>query len=596
MAVRKLAAILACTTSLATGSAAFAASVPCAPTLVNIDPADTMTCVGVNDLGPTGITSVQSGTLFINGTLTNDTTDIAAPAALGGSGTINSDVNVSGVLIASPGNLTVNGDLTFQSGSALSVTLGGGTSTNVAVSGNTVIFSGADVIITGDLTQDTTSTILTSGGLVHGSFDQVVDENGNEVFFEALSAPNEVGLMKIATVGVGQVITQAGIGVNLDAHRGMMNTIHARIDHRYRESARSGTPKRSGFDTIPLVSTNALMNSQIDGLSSSLWPSLVNGGLADNARLPEFAQQMITEDRSAAEKMRSTMSAVPRLQISTNYGGMWFEGFGVSAKQTELDNVTGYKSTSGGFSLGLDSHAADNWIFGGMIGYGVSDAELDHKAGGLDGDTIYTGIYMANISTTHFANLFLTAAVTNFEAERAVSDGLVNAIAEDDFGTYMWDARLELGRTFGFLDDDFIRPNVAFEYTSIFQDDYLDDGAGVVPGLLIEDQTTRMVRTEAQLDMLFGSQSFDDDGWSARIFLGVAHEIYLDNRQTNAFLQGFSNPITMTTGEDQRTFGMVGGSISFAVNQRLRTQISYQGEVNTEFERHNFVAGFSVAW
>lgn len=333
------------------------------------------------------------------------------------------------------------------------------------------------------------------------------------------------------------VPTQAAIGLSLDSHRGLLNTVHARIDHRYRESARRGTPK--------------------DG------------------EIPS--------------------SAPPRLRISTNYGGMWFESYGVVAEQDEFAGITGYKSKAGGASVGLDSHAADNWIFGGMVGYGVSDADLFHDNGYIEGDTVYTGIYMSNISTTHFANLFLTAAVTTFDAEREVTAGLLSGTAEDSFGSYMWDARLELGRTFGIFDDDFIRPNIAVEYTSAYHDDYMDDGAGVDPGLLIEEHTTKLVRSEAQVDLLIGSQSFEDDGWSSRLYVGVAHEIFLDDRFTEATVTGLA-PYTIGLGDDHRTMGIVGAALSFAVNQRMRTQLSYQGEVNTEFERHNVVLGFSVAW
>ena len=333
------------------------------------------------------------------------------------------------------------------------------------------------------------------------------------------------------------VPTQVAIGLNLDAHRGLLNTVHARIDHRYRESARRGTPKDGDIPT----------------------------------------------------------NAPPRLRISTNYGGMWFESYGVSTEQDELLGTTGYKGRAGGFSVGLDSHAADNWIFGGMVGYGISDADLLHDKGAIEGDTIYTGIYMSNISTTHFVNLFLTAAVSTFEAEREVTAGLFSDTADDEFGSYMWDARLELGRTFGIFGDDFIRPNIAVEYTSAFHDDYMDDGAGLDPGLMIEEHTTKLVRTEAQVDLLIGSQNFEDDGWSSRLYVGVAHEIFLDDRFTQANLMGLA-PYTLGLGDDHRTLGIIGGALSFAVNQRMRTQLSYQGEVNTEFERHNVVLGFSVAW
>lgn len=405
-------------------------------------------------------------------------------------------------------------------------------------------------------------------------------------------------------LGLDELPSQVAIGVNLDTHRGLLNTVHARIDHRYRESARMGTPRRSftfesedaygDYANAWSFSGASMMTGQLDTQFTALWPTASFEAMQETEHLPAMAA-ILQEDETRSGRMQNQMSASPRLRISRNYGGMWFEGFGLSAKQEEDVDLTGYKLRSGGFSVGLDSHAAENWIFGGMVGYSIGNADLFHDKGYVDGDTVYTGIYMANISTTHFANLFLTAAVTDFEAGRNVIALPAYGTARDEFGSYMWDARLELGRTFGMFDDDFIRPNIAIEYTSVFHDDYIDDGKSIVPGVMIEDHTTKLVRSEANVDMLFGSQTFDDHGWSSRIFVGVAHEIYLDSRETDVTVTGLA-PYKIGLGDDHRTFGMIGASLSLAVNQRMRTQLSYQGEANTDFERHNVVLGFSVAW
>lgn len=521
---------------------------------------------------------------------------VAAGSSLAGPAIIFDTVDNSGRLDTTAGNLTINGDLIFRSGSTLAVTLGGGTSTNAYVTGNTVIHDDTNIVLSGDLTQDIAVTILGTGGIISGAFNKVVDEDGNQLFYAAISTPDNVGMMKVATVGVGEVIHQAATGVMLDAHRGLLNTIHSRIDHRYRDSARR-TSKRDTFTEFDSLSSAALMSSQIDIYRSDLWHNELDRSLEYGRHTPGFISDLIASERTSDESIRRTLSALPRLQISSNYGGMWLEGFGVKSKQDAIRNSTGYTAKSGGVSLGLDSKAAKNWTFGGMIGYGLSNSELFNDAGSADGETVYSGLYMANISTTHYANLFLTAGVTKFEAERAVSDGVSEAIAEDEFGAYMWDARLELGRTFGVATNSYLRPNVAIEYISAYQDDYSDNGAGLVPGLRVEEHTTRQFRAEGQFDLLFGSDEVNDTGWSGRLYGGIAHEIYLDDMVTDAFLNGFAEPIIMATGaEYHRTFAMYGFSVSVAMNQRLRAYVSYQGERSSELRRNNFVAGFSVSW
>ncbi len=597
---RKSSVMSACSAALfclagLTGSEA--ASVPCDPTTVNIAPDDTMTCVGVDDLGPAGITSVLGGSLFIDGTLTNDFTNVSANASFGGMGTINGDVFVDGKLIASSGDLSINGNLSLANGSSLVVTLGGGTSTKVDVTGSATIDSGANIMLMGDLAQDAVVTVLTATGGVTGDFGGVTDAQGNLLQYATIANANDIQFgNSLVLIGVSEVIHQAATGVALDAHRGILNTIHARIDHRYRDSAYQRT-RRNTFAGNQMPSSGALMASQMNLQQSDLWRSDLSLAVQNDQYTPGFIADMIASEQTGSDRMHRTLSALPRLQVSSNYGGMWLEGFGMKSTQDPQDAVTGYRATASGASIGLDSRASNDWTFGGMVGYGISNVDLDHNAGDADGETVYVGAYMANISRTHYANLFVTAAVGQFDATRAVTDGVTSGKATDEFGSYMWDARLELGRTFGLSNNNFFRPNVAIEYISAYQDDYVDDGAGIVPGLMIDEHTTEIFRAEGQFDVLFGSMNIDDEGWSGRFFGGAAHEVLLDDLTTNAFITGFADPVSLSTSDDDhRTFAIYGASLSWALSQRMRAQFSYQGESNSDFVRHNLVAGFSIGW
>lgn len=582
---------------LAASNVAQAAAVACDPTTVNIAAEDTMTCAGVDDLGPTGITSVLNGNLIIDGTLTNDFTNVSSGATLGGMGTINGDVFVDGTLIASAGDLSITGNLSLASGSSLAVTLGGGTSTKVDVTGSATIDNGTNLMLMGDLAQDAVVTVLTATTGVTGDFENVTDDQGNLLAYATIAGANDVKFGNaLILVGVSEVVHQAVTGVTLDAHRGILNTIHARIDHRYRDSAHKRT-KRNSFAGYDATSSGTLMNSQLNGQKRNLWPSDLGNTIQNDPYTPGFVADMIAAERTGKDRMQRSMSALPRLQVSSNYGGMWLEGFGVKSKQDAQTAVTGYEATASGASIGLDSRAANEWTFGGMVGYGLSDVDLQNNAGSADGETVYIGGYMANISRTHFANLFVTAAIAKYDATRAVTDGVTSGFASDEFGSYMWDARLELGRTFDLATTSFFRPNVAIEYISAYQDDYVDDGAGIVPGLTVEEHTTRILRADGQFDILVGSMDIDDEGWSGRFFGGVAHEVILDDLSTDAFVAGFDDPISLATGgDDHRTFGVYGASLSWATSQRMRWQLNYTGESNSNFKRHNLVAGFSIGW
>lgn len=79
----------------------------------------------------TGVTTVSAGTLLINGNQSSSTgaVTVASNATLGGSGIIGGAVTVNGTLAAgnSPGNLTVNGNVTIANGGKLSGEINGPT-------------------------------------------------------------------------------------------------------------------------------------------------------------------------------------------------------------------------------------------------------------------------------------------------------------------------------------------------------------------------------------------------------------------------------------------------------------------------------------
>lgn len=77
-----------------------------------------------------GTTTVSAGTLIINGSISSaNAVTVAAGAHLGGSGSINGAVNVSGTLAPgnSPGNLTVNNNVTILDGGTVSMEIAGAT-------------------------------------------------------------------------------------------------------------------------------------------------------------------------------------------------------------------------------------------------------------------------------------------------------------------------------------------------------------------------------------------------------------------------------------------------------------------------------------
>lgn len=102
---------------------------------------------------------------------------VAAGATFGSAGTVNADVSVAGTLSpgASPGTMTINGNVSLASGSTTLFEMTPAVSDALVISGKLTIASGATLDITGNrpLTPGVTYDLITAGNGIDGSFSTI---------------------------------------------------------------------------------------------------------------------------------------------------------------------------------------------------------------------------------------------------------------------------------------------------------------------------------------------------------------------------------------------------------------------------------------
>lgn len=147
--------------------------------------AGNLTLTGVNTY--TGATTISSGTLTVQGSLSSPVT-VGESGTLAGTGTINRDVSVGGVLApghaatAPFGTLTINGNVTFASGSVLRVQtneLGANSKVSVVGAGHNAVINGGTLeLLTGggEYAPHSTYTVVSAVGGVTGAFDDVTSD------------------------------------------------------------------------------------------------------------------------------------------------------------------------------------------------------------------------------------------------------------------------------------------------------------------------------------------------------------------------------------------------------------------------------------
>ena len=553
---------------------------------------DEWTLSGLIDLGGGGTTTIQLGKLHVDGTLTSPTVTVDPTGILGGMGTIVGDVTNNGIIMPDIGDLAIDGNVVFTTGSSLAVTIDMGTATQVNATGTATIDTGSSVILTGELAMDVQTTILTSSG-VTGLFDSVEDDVGDPIPSVVAS---EVGgtdvVLEVITMAVGEVTNNAAGSTNQDAFRGFANSILDRIDDNNMDDDPVGSANFALAGTFNNRISDTIGPDGLDPFSNAL-------GAPVTSHLSSFTQMALQADSTSADQAAAAASFLPGFGIDAGSGGLWVKGFANFSRQHEDSRNVGYDAVTGGVSIGLDTMLANtNTLVGGVLGYARSNADLDMDAGEVDLDTFYAGFYSSTNLNAWIINLMVTGGYSNYDSERMVTDGEIAGFASDKFNGYLFDVRGELARTFSLTSNTALRPRLAVEHLWSHQDDYEDDGAGIVDGLMIDDHTTKLLRLEGQLDLKFANMDVGSkqDALDAILFAGAAYEDYTDSRLATASIVGLGDTIGLSLGDDNRVLALVGAKVNYQIDTNFTFHLGYNAELENDFHRHNLMAGVRYEW
>jgi autotransporter-associated beta strand protein len=168
--------------------------------------AGALTLTGANTYS--GATSVNAGTLFVNGSIANSAVTVNSGATLAGIGTVGPTTINSGGTFApgtSPGTMTVQGNLAFQSGALYLVQVNPSTasSTNVTAGGSATLAGTVQAAFASGSYAARTYTILSAAGGLNGTtFNSLTTTNLPAGFTASLSYTATDAILNLtATLG-----------------------------------------------------------------------------------------------------------------------------------------------------------------------------------------------------------------------------------------------------------------------------------------------------------------------------------------------------------------------------------------------------------
>ena len=369
-----------------------------------------------NNAAYTGTTTVNAGTLSVNGNLSGSAVTVNAGATLGGSGTVGTTM-VNGNI--APGNsigtLNVAGPYVQAAGSTYTVEVNpAGQSDLISVTGTATIQAGAGVNVVGApgfYTLGQRYTILTATGGVTGQYttltdnlpfvDFTLDSNANNIFLDVTRS--SVSFQEIAqtrnqraaasgaeALGTGSKIFDSVVMLDApNARRAfdlLSGEIHASVTGTVLEDSR-----------FIRDAVNGRLRQSIGGTASIFAPqfaALSFGETTDDVDALAYAP-------AKRKQIRDTMDRALPLKAAPLHSApvftAWGQAFGNFGRTDGDGNAATLHRTTGGFITGMDvtmpGSIGDVWRAGLAGGYQHTSVDVGDRSSSGSIDAYYLAAY-----------------------------------------------------------------------------------------------------------------------------------------------------------------------------------------------------------
>jgi outer membrane autotransporter protein len=516
-----------------------------------------------------GNATVSAGMLLVQGSLGAASTTVADGGTLGGVGSLISNVTIASGGTVAPnggnggaGTLTVDGDVSFASGSALKASPLGG----LAVTGGVAVSDGAVVQVTNDAFDaddiGATHTVLTANGGVTGAFRVAHSFDFIEPFldYQASSVTLTLSRNNTTFASVGATDNQAAAGAGIES-LGFGNSIHDLIVGLGEEEARRLFDLHSGeiyaSTTTVLIEDSRLVSDAVTGR--------IRAAFGD-AGAPAIPVLSYGPDGAAA----GTGGDASRFTA-------WGSAFGSWGSTDSDGNAAGLDRSTGGFLVGGDTLVGNAWRVGLFTGYSHSSFDVDELASSGDSDNTYLGIYAG--TQWGALGLRLGAAYSWNDIETSRSTGADTLDASYDAGTTQVFG--ELGYRIDTQAATF-EPFAGLAYVGVDSDGFTEDGGAAA--LTVDggstDTTFTTLGLRASTGFLLGSVRT-----TAHAMAGWRHAFGdVTPTSVNAFAGGA--PFTVAGVPIAEDAAVLEAGFDLDITEQATFGVSYNGQLGDQAQDH----------
>ena len=460
----------------------------------------------------TGTTTVDNGSLIVDGSIASPLTTVNSGGTLAGHGIIGGNLVNNGTVGQgnSPGTLTVTGNYTQGAGGLLRIGVGGlgaGQHDLLAVNGSAAVGGTLQFIRLGNfnLQPGDQVTFLTAKNGVTGTFGTVQNGllgTGTIVQIEVTSLGNSVVLEGTQgsfanTPGVAITPNERAVAKALDSARG--DPREAALFAFLNSQPLADLPHDlSLIAPSQITSINATAVSVGKVQVSNIGQRLANiqagstgfssAGFSINVGAASFGEGFAGVSGPEGKSGPAVFAPTP-----DNRWGVFVTGLGEFTNVDSTTNAAGYNVDTGGFTFGLDYRLTPNFAIGVTAGYAHTTVNLD-GGGNIDVNGGKMGLYATLFGNGFYLDAAVTGGPSGYNTHRTALQGTasgstdgadVNALVA---GGYNWKkGNLTIG------------PTASFQYSYVGLNSFTETGS--LAPLSFPDQNTESERTA------FGAQA-----------------------------------------------------------------------------------------
>ena len=555
-----------------------------------------------------GTTTIDAGSLIVDGSIASEQTFVNAGAFLGGHGTIGGNLSNSGTVGPgdSLGTLTVASDYTQNAAGTLRIQVGGLAANQhdlLAVNGhvtlggtlqllrlggfnlqpgNQIVFLTAQKGISGAF--NTIQNDFTTGTIVQGvvvtSSDTVVLEGQQGSFTQipgVTLTPNQVAVGNMLNSAVGNPAAAPLIAF-------LNSQPVANLPHDYNLIA----PTQISSVNATAVSVGNVQMSNLGGRLANIRAGSTgfsSAGFAISGGAASFGEGLAGVSGPEGKSGLPVFAPIP-----SNRWGVFVTGLGEFTNVDSTPNAPGYDVNTGGFTLGVDYRLTPIFAIGLTAGYAHTSVAIASPGGNVDVNAGKIGMYATLFRKGFYLDTAVSGGPSGYTTRRTALQGTANGSTNGGD----LDALVAVGYDWqkGNLT---IGPTASFQYGYVGLNGFTETGS--LAPLKFPDQNTESERTA------FGAKAFYN--WKIGSITAIPqfsaawqHEFGSTEYPVVASLaSGAGNSFTVFGPPIGRDSLLIGAGATVILNERVSTYIYYDGEfARTKYLSNNVSGGVRISF